>query len=79
MVNYTVQDLLTDKPHMGLVDRIRQAKTEQEVTNLLAEGTKYTLVSTKTARKWGNVAKRRVAQLRSPKREPATNQATNRK
>ena len=44
------------EPH-GLRERIKRAKTEQEVTELLAEGKTYTWASAKTRRHWEATAK----------------------
>lgn len=53
---------------MGLVNRIQDARTEQEILSLIAEGQTYSMVSPKTQRRWRYVAKRCIQALR---KEPA--------
>ena len=48
---------------MGLNDKLKLAATSKVVETLLAEGTKYTMASPKTQRRWKHVAARRVKDI----------------
>lgn len=64
---------------MGLTEKIKAATSEKQILSLIEEGLKFNSVSAKTKRRWGYVAKRRIAELLKPvakKKESAEENAT---
>jgi len=48
---------------MGLVDKIRNADSREEIDALFAQGETFELVSKKTKARWRNVAKVRIKEI----------------
>ena len=59
------------KTNNSLGDRLRTAKSTEEITSLLGEGKSYDLASAKTQRRWKRLAARRSEALTAPKSEPS--------
>lgn len=59
----TQKPLFTKRPHTNLVQSIRMAQSNGEISELLALGATYESASLKTVGRWYAAAKKRSAEL----------------
>ena len=64
---HTYREDMTAKKKLGIIEKLKAAKTEKEVAELTNKLTTYDQASDKTVRKFSKIQRRKRAQLRKKK------------
>ena len=65
---HTYREDMTAKKKLGIIEKLKAAKTEKEVAELTNKLTTYDQASDKTVRKFSKIQRRKRAQLRKKKK-----------
>ena len=65
---HTYREDMAAKKKLGIIERLKQAKTLVEVTKLTEEAENYEHIDPKTVRKFTKISKKKIAQIKKKKK-----------
>jgi hypothetical protein len=67
LMTHTYREDMAEKKKLGIIERLKQAKTLVEITKLTKEAESYEHIDSKTVRKFTKISKKKIAQIKKSK------------